>query len=62
MSLMNEQGELKEDLKIPEEEWLKDVTDRVKAILADGKKECIVSVIAAMGTEKMVSAKEGNNI
>ena len=62
MSLMTDAGELKEDLKIPEEDWLKDVTNKVKEILAEGKKECLVVVVSAMGQEKLISVKEGNNI
>ncbi len=30
MALMNESGEIKEDLKLPNDEWLKDVTERAK--------------------------------
>jgi translation initiation factor 5A len=62
MSLMTETGEMKEDLKVPEEEWLKDVVAKCKEILDDGKKECLVTVISAMGNEKLISAREGNNI
>ena len=62
MSLMTDSGELKEDLKLPEEEWLKDVTERCRQILEEGKKECVVSVVSAMGNEKLISVKEGNNI
>ena len=59
MSLMTDQGELKEDLKLPEEEWLKDVATRAKEILEEAKKECLVSVISSMGQEKLISVKEG---
>ena len=62
MALMNEAGDMKEDLKIPEDEWLKDVADRCREILADGKKECVVVVVAAMGSEKLISVKEGKDI
>jgi translation initiation factor 5A len=62
MALMNESGEIKEDLKVPEEEWLKDVVEKAKNILEDGKKECLVTVVSAMGQEKLISAREGNNI
>ena len=62
MSLMNDQGEMKEDLKLPEDEWLKDVTDKAKAILEEGKKECLVTIVSAMGNEKMISVREGLNI
>jgi len=62
MALMTEQGDIKEDLKLPEEEWLKDVVEKAKSILEDGKKECLVTIISAMGQEKMTSVREGNNI
>lgn len=62
MSLMKDDGEIKEDLRLPEDEWLKDVTERVKEILAAGEKECIVTVVGAMGQEKLIAAKEGNAI
>lgn len=62
MSLMNESGEMKEDLKLPEEEWLKDVVAKAKEILEEGKKECLVTVVAAMGNEKLLTVREGNNI
>lgn len=60
-TLMNEMGETKEDLKIPEDEWLKDVSTRIRNIFNDGKKECKVTVIAAMGQEKIISVREGED-
>ncbi len=62
MALMNELGEMKEDLKIPEEEWLKDVTDKAREIVEAGQKECLVTIVSAMGKEKLISAREGNNL
>lgn len=62
MALMTEQGDIKEDLKLPEEEWLKDVVEKARAILEDGKKECLVTIVSAMGQEKLISVREGNNI
>lgn len=62
MSLMTEQGEMKEDLKLPEEEWLKDVVTKAREIIDDGKKECLVTVVSAMGQEKLISVREGNPI
>ena len=62
MALMNDQGDIKEDLKVPEEEWLKEVVEKARAIVDDGKKECLVTVVAAMGQEKLISVREGNPI
>ena len=62
MTLMNESGDLKEDLKLPEEEWLKDVSEKCKQILEAATNECLVTVVSAMGNEKLISVREGNKI
>lgn len=62
MQLMNEIGEIKEDLKIPEDEWLKDVTDKARTILDEAAKECLVTIVSAMGQEKLITVREGNNL
>ena len=62
MSLMDETGTMKEDLKLPTEDWLKDIVAKCKEVLAAGEKECLVSVISATGMEKLISVKEGNPI
>ena len=62
MSLMDESGGMKEDLKVPEDEWLKDVTARCREILESGQKECLVTIVSATGMEKLILAREGNSI
>jgi translation initiation factor 5A len=62
MQLMNEMGEIKEDLKIPEDEWLKDATDKARTILDEASKECLVTIVSAMGQEKLITVREGNNL
>ena len=44
---------------MPEDEWLKDVVTKIKDVFEAGKNECLVTVIAALGTEKIVSVREG---
>ena len=44
LTLLTDAGETKEDLKIPEDEWLKEVAQRIKDIFETGEKECIVMV------------------
>ena len=61
-SLMSDNGDVKEDLQLPTDEWLKDVTDRVRQIFEEGKKECIVTVVAAMNQEKMIAVREGKEV
>ena len=62
MTLMDENGTMKEDLKLPDDEWLKDVTTRCKQIFESGEKECLVTVVSAMEHEKLISVREGNSI
>lgn len=57
-SLMEEDGELKEDLKLfPQGE--DETHDNLRKAFDDGK-ECLVSVIKAVGQERIVSFREKN--
>jgi hypothetical protein len=49
-------------LKVPEDEWLKDVVAKAKEILAAGENECLVTVTSAMGIEKLTTTREGNKM
>ena len=44
LQLMNDAGELKEDIKLPTEEHLKDIKKGIEKILEEGTKECLVTV------------------
>ena len=61
LSLMDDKGNMKEDVQLPTDEWLKEEVDRLKAIFEEGKKECIVTVLSALGEEKVVQAREGKD-
>jgi len=60
--LMDDSGELKEDLQLPTDDWLKDDVARIKSIFEEGKKECLVTVLSALGKEKIVGVKEGKEM
>ena len=62
VTLMTDSGETKEDIKLPEEEWLKDVVARIREVFAAQTKECLVTVIDALGVQKIVQCREGNAI
>ena len=59
LSLLDGNGEMKEDVNLPEDEHLKEIVAKVKEIYEEGKKECLVSVIAALGKEQLVDVREG---
>ena len=58
-TLMLETGETKEDLKLPDDEWLKDVKDKAKELFEQANVEILVTVISALGQEKIISVREG---
>ncbi len=61
LSLLCDNGGTKEDVQLPSEDWLKDVVVRLREIFEAGEKECLVTVLAAMGTEKVTAVREGKD-
>ena len=59
LQLMSETGELKEDIKLPTEEHLKDIKKGIERILDEGKKECLVQVQKWGDREQAVGVREG---
>ncbi|KAJ2747096.1 translation initiation factor eIF5A [Coemansia sp. BCRC 34301] len=53
LSLMDDAGEMKEDVKVPEGE----LGDKIRADFADGK-ELLITILKAMGEEAAISHKE----
>merc|ERR1711997_949987 len=61
LSLMQEDGEMKEDIKLPTEEHLREIATRIKAILAEGKKECLVTIQKWGDREQAILCREGGD-
>ena len=59
LQLMSETGELKEDIKLPTEEHLKDIKKGIERILDEAKKECLVQVQKWGDREQAVGVREG---
>jgi len=59
VSLMTEDGATKEDLKLPTEEDFAEMVAKLKVEFESGK-DLLITVIAAMGLEKIVSFRESN--
>ena len=62
LELLTAEGEVKSDVNIPEEEHLKDVASMIKKIFEEGKKECLVTVIACLGKEMVTECREGADV
>lgn len=50
---------MKEDVNLPEDEHLREVRDKIKSIFDEGKRECLVTVLATLGKEQVVDVREG---
>ena len=61
LELLTAEGEIKSDVNLPEEEHLKDIANKIKSIFEEGKKECLVTVIATLGKELVIECREGND-
>ena len=61
LQLLQEDGEMKEDVKLPTEEHLKDVAARIKSILEAGKKECLVTIQKWGDREQACLVREGGD-
>jgi len=59
LQLMDGQGEMKEDVNIPTAEHLKDQANLIRSIFEEGKKECLVTVLATLGKEQVIAVREG---
>lgn len=59
LTLLMDDGSLKEDLRLPDDEDSIPVVDQIKEMFA-ADKEVYVSVISALGKEKVVGCRESN--
>jgi len=59
--MLDNAGEMKEDVNMPTEEHLSDVAKRIREIFDEGKKECLVTVLSTMNKELVIEVREGND-
>lgn len=62
LSLLDAQGEMKEDVSLPEQEHLKDVRNNIKTWFESGKNEVLVTVIATLGKEQVIDSRQGAEV
>jgi len=62
LELLDGAGEMKSDVNLPEEEHLKDVATMIKRVFDEGKKECLVTVLATLGKEIVIECREGAEV
>jgi len=49
LTLLDNQGQMKEDINLPTKEHLTDVKKMIIEVFEEGKKECLVTVLSALG-------------
>lgn len=59
LEVLTKEGEMKSDINLPEEDHLKDVKANIIRIFEEGKKECLVTVLTALGKEQVIEVREG---
>jgi translation initiation factor 5A len=62
LELLDPSGEIKSDVNLPELEHLKEVSNNIKRIFEEGKKECLVTVMNCMGRELATEVREGTEV
>ena len=62
LELLDKDGEVKSDVNLPEADHLSDVAKDIKRIFEEGKKECLVTVIAALDNEVVTEVREGQEV
>lgn len=62
LELLTPEGEVKSDVNLPDAEHLTDVAKKIREIFEEGKKECLVTVIACMDKEVVVEVREGADV
>ena len=62
LELLDDQGEVKSDCNLPEEEHLKDISKNIQKYFEDGKKEVLVTVLSTLGKQLVVDVREGNEV
>ena len=62
VQMLTADGEVKEDLKLPTEAHLLDITKKIKEILDAGNKECLVTFQAWGDKEQICAVREGQDM
>ena len=62
LQLLDANGEMKEDVNLPNEEHLKDVKKDIIKFFEAGTTEVLVTVIAALGKELVTEVREGSKV
>ena len=61
LTLMDTQGEIKEDMNLPTADHLTDISNHIKKIFDDGKRECLVTVLKWGDREQVATVREGQD-
>ena len=62
LELLDDKGEVKSDVNLPEEEHLKDVKANILKYFEEGKREVLVTVLNTLGKELVCDCKEGAEV
>ena len=62
VSLLDDTGKQRDDVKLPEQDHLKDVASKIREIFEKGERECLITVQNCLDKDVIVRVKEGCEI
>tara|TARA_B110000503_G_C7024998_1_gene361414 strand:- start:359 stop:796 length:438 start_codon:yes stop_codon:yes gene_type:complete len=62
LELLDNNGEIKADINMPEAEHLADVRKMIKETFEEGKRETLVTVLGALGREMVIECRAGQEV
>jgi translation initiation factor 5A len=62
LELLDDKGEVKSDVDLPEEEHLKEIKNNIIKFFEEGKREVLVTVLNTLGKELVCDVREGNEV
>ena len=62
LELLDDKGEVKSDVDLPEEEHLKEIKNNIIKFFEEGKREVLVTVLNTLGKELVTDVREGNEV
>ena len=62
LELLDDKGEVKSDVDLPEEEHLKEIKNNIIKFFEEGKREVLVTVLNTLGKELVCDCKEGAEV
>ena len=62
LSILLPSCEMREDLNVPTESHLSQTTNKIKQVIDDGRKQCLITIQQWGEQEQVIACREGQNM